>query len=380
MKILHVIPNLNQGGAERLVIDTIRQLKTNFEIEVKLLIFRDEIEYDIEDIKASVFIIPTIVKLSVWKKNNYLIEELEKFIESFNPDVIHTHLFEAEIAVRIKPIQNCAYFSHAHWNTKELSKPKIKDLFSRNGIIRTYEYYFILNLYKKCNNKFITISKHTDRYYKKNLPTFFHDICYYQNAIQLNKFATNSRRTLNNGNLLKLVSVGTLNNRKNQHFQIEIAQELNQIGIDFTLKIIGDGPYFVELKEHIINFNLQEKVILVGKTNHVEKFLEESDIFLHTAHYEPFGLVLIEAMASGLPIITFNGGGNEEIIQNGVNGFLMNKLDKNMFSTKIIELFGNKNEYNQISKNALNTAKNYDIAPYVENLIKLYTSQNEQIQ
>ena len=375
MKILHIIPNLSSEGAERLVIDTVRELKKKVDIEVRLLIFRDEIEYEIEDIKECVFIIPTHIKLSVWRKNSFRMEELQKFIDAFSPDVIHTHLFEAEIAARIKPIQNCAYFSHAHWNTKELAKPRIKDSFSRNGIIKMYEYYFILNLYKKCKNKFITISKHTNEYYKKNIPTFSQNTFYIQNAIQLANFAIGSSRILNKkGNSIRLVSVGTLNKRKNQLFQIEISKELARMGIDFNLNIIGDGPDFFELKQHIIKYNLQEKVVLVGKTNHVEKYLEESDIFLHTALYEPFGLVLIEAMASGLPIITFNGGGNGEIIENGVNGFLMNKLDEKMFSTKIIELFGNLEEYNRISENAYNSAKKYDIGPYVENLIKLYTA------
>lgn len=378
MKILHIIPNLSSEGAERLVIAIVRELKKKVDIEVRLLIFRDEIEYEIEDIKDCVFIIPTSLNLSIWRKNTYIIGELQKFIDAFNPDVIHTHLFEAEIAARIKPIQNCAYFSHAHWNTKELSKPKLKDLLSRHGIIKIYEYYFILNLYKKCNNQFITISKHTDEYYKKNLPTFFYNTFYIQNAIQIANFAIGSSRILHKkGNSIRLVSVGTLNKRKNQLFQIEIAKELVRIGIDFNLNIIGDGPDFFELKQHIIKYNLQEKVVLVGKTNHVEKYLEESDIFLHTALYEPFGLVLIEAMASGLPVITFNGGGNEELIQNEVNGFLMNKLDKNMFSTKIIELFGNVEEYNRISENAYNSVKKHDIAPYVEKLINLYTNRNE---
>lgn len=69
----------------------------------------------------------------------------------------------------------------------------------------------------------------------------------------------------------------------------------------------------------------------VGETLNVNKHLQEENIYLHTATYEPFGLVMIEAMASGLPVISLDGKGNRAFINNRENGFIVYNQDINMF-------------------------------------------------
>lgn len=372
MKIIHIIPNLKKGGAERLVIDIVKELNSIPEIDVKLIVFRDEIEYAIEEVRAHLVIIPTEVSLSILGKNKYTNQQLIDFITSFNPDVIHSHLFEAEISPRVPFLKNCRYFSHAHWNTKELTKPSLKHFFSKQGIINFYEYRFILKLYKKCKNEFITISQHTSLFYQHNLPSLKNRVHYLQNAIQFSRFSNLIQEKRSIHGPLKIVSVGSLNVRKNQFFQIEIAKELRIRGIDFTLNIIGDGAIRAQLAELIETNSLNENVFLVGLTNHVEEYLKQSDLFIHTAKYEPFGLVIVEAMASGLPVLCYDGGGNSELISDNENGFLINELDVNAFADKILQLKENESLYSEVSQSAIDTAKNFDIAPYVEKLINLY--------
>jgi len=99
----------------------------------------------------------------------------------------------------------------------------------------------------------------------------------------------------------------------------------------------------------------------------------ENDVFLHTAKYEPFGLVLVEALASGLPVVAYSaGGGSDEIIKNGFNGYKITNLDPVVFAEEIINLYLDKSIYSRLSKNAVATSQSYDIKPYVEQLLKLY--------
>lgn len=68
MKILHIIPNLKKGGAERIVIDIVRQLNMDPSLDIKLVLFENQIEYEVPDLEPIIEIIPSHVRLSLFKK------------------------------------------------------------------------------------------------------------------------------------------------------------------------------------------------------------------------------------------------------------------------------------------------------------------------
>jgi len=147
------------------------------------------------------------------------------------------------------------------------------------------------------------------------------------------------------------------------------------------LQILGDGPKRTFLENEIKKLELSNQVVLLGNVNDVPSFLIQSTFFIHTALYEPFGLVLLEAMASGLPVISLDGKGNRDLILNGKNGYLLQENDASMFVSKIIDLMNDPEKYESISKYARTFAENYDIKKYVEKLVDyyklLYLEQNE---
>ncbi|MFW5852094.1 MAG: glycosyltransferase [Bacteroidota bacterium] len=118
---------------------------------------------------------------------------------------------------------------------------------------------------------------------------------------------------------------------------------------------------------------MQDAVLLHGNTD-VEEFYKEADVYVHAATYEPFGLVLIEAMAAGLPVVCLDGKGNRDIIRHGKNGYIV--YDKNVveFAEYIITLYKNSNIYAAISKEALITASEYNITDYIDTLLDIYQS------
>ena len=135
---------------------------------------------------------------------------------------------------------------------------------------------------------------------------------------------------------------------------------------------LGDGPTLNDNIEYSKKLNVSKFVKFIGNTQDIRPFLKSSNIFLHTAKYEPFGLVILEAMASGLPVVTLDGGGNRDIIDHGINGFIFEKQIPLFFAKQIIELNNNTPLYNKISKNGIETAKKYDIKNYIKNLLNLY--------
>jgi glycosyltransferase EpsD len=126
------------------------------------------------------------------------------------------------------------------------------------------------------------------------------------------------------------------------------------------------------VKQKSERLNLSQNVFFHGNVDNVVEFLSKADIYIHSATYEPLGLVLLEAMAAGLPVVCLDGKGNRDIIKEAKNGFMLNQLDPTLFADKIIILWENKKMYSQISEYAQSYASNFDIKNYVEKLIECY--------
>ena len=122
------------------------------------------------------------------------------------------------------------------------------------------------------------------------------------NAIDVSRFKNNRIRE-GIENKIRLVNIGSFVKKKNQMFLVEIANELNSKNIDFEILLLGDGPLLEDVKAYAEKLNLHQRMIFKGNVEKVEDYLKESDIYIHSATYEPLGLVILEAMAAGLPSV-----------------------------------------------------------------------------
>ena len=199
------------------------------------------------------------------------------------------------------------------------------------------------------------------------------NIYFLPNAINCNKFYQEKKQDFNS---VKLINIGTFVNKKNQILALKIVKTILNKGFDVELTLLGDGPEKNKLIEHSIKLGIQNKIHFPGIVKNVNEYLWASNIYLHTATYEPFGLVLIEAMAAGLPVVSLNGRGNRDFINHEENGYIFRKQDPNVFADTIIKLFEDKNLHKKISTNGQKTAESYDIKNYSHKLLKIY---NESI-
>ena len=110
MKILHIIPSLNKGGAERLALDICNFLSKQEDIEVKMIILHDDIKYDLSDYTFDIIHVGASVSLSLTGADRYNVSALQSFVDQFAPDVIHSHLFEADIVSRSIDFPSAKWF------------------------------------------------------------------------------------------------------------------------------------------------------------------------------------------------------------------------------------------------------------------------------
>lgn len=368
-RIIHIIPRLNKGGAERLCLDICNQLQKRDGVQVRLITFSDENNYPFLTKDIDWQVVPASVQLSIFHKNVLNIDALQKAIEDFAPDVIHTHLFEAEIVSRSCYYPKAKWFSHCHDNMRQLRNFDIKTLFNKQLLTNYFEKRYLFSRYKvNGGNTFIAISQDTEQYFCKAARHF--DVQLLPNAIDYEKF--NNHKEYQTSTNLRLINVGSLNTNKNQMFLVNVAKILADKGFDFDLKLVGGGQDYDMLKQRIETLGLQKKVLLCGNVDNVEDYLHESDIYIHSSLSEALGLTIIEAMAAGLPVVTLDGRGNRDLIVQGKNGYMLYEQNAEQFADCILEIWNDKNKYNQMSAFAQEFVRQYDIKPYVDRLLELY--------
>ncbi|MCU4713096.1 N-acetyl-alpha-D-glucosaminyl L-malate synthase BshA [Bacillus cereus] len=92
--------------------------------------------------------------------------------------------------------------------------------------------------------------------------------------------------------------------------------------VDAKLLLVGDGPEFCTILQIVKNLHIEDRVLFLGKQDNVAELLAMSDLMLLLSEKESFGLVLLEAMACGVPCIGTRVGGIPEVIQHGETGYL----------------------------------------------------------
>ena len=360
------------GGAERLVIDICNELNKRNDVEVKLLLLSDRIDFDHKTLKFNYSIIQSHLSLSLKGSSQSDLKEYENTIYKFKPDIIHSHLFEAELLSRWKVVQNITYITHCHDNMSQIHGFSKKKSLKKN-ITDYYEKHLLFIRYKGCDNNFIAISKDTYSYFTKVIPKKIKkNVFLLSNAIDYNRFYFENRAKPKSNRIIHAVCVGSLVNKKNQAFLIPIVSYLKTKGYTCKIDVLGDGPNKKALQSKIDSSNLREEIILHGKVKNVEEFMRNAEFYIHPATYEPFGLVLLEAMASGLPVISLDGKGNRDIIEHKKNGFIFQEQSAEAFGNILIELKENNNKYMKFVIEGHESAKKYDIKNYINKLLFLY--------
>ncbi|HMI07384.1 MAG TPA: N-acetyl-alpha-D-glucosaminyl L-malate synthase BshA [Flavobacterium sp.] len=134
------------------------------------------------------------------------------------------------------------------------------------------------------------------------------------------------------------------------------------------LMMVGDGPEKDRAERMCRELGISEKVIFFGNSTEIDKILSYSDLFLLPSETESFGLAALEAMASGVPVISSNSGGLPEVNFEGISGYLSDVGNVDEMADNAIKILSDDVTLNQFKVNALETAKQFDI----KNILPMY--------
>jgi glycosyltransferase involved in cell wall biosynthesis len=313
--------------------------------------------------------------LSILRPEKEDISEFVEIVKNFRPHVIHSHLFIAELISREVVFTEVKYFTHCHDNMKQFRNFTLKTLFTKELLTDFYEKQHLLLRYLGCNNNFISISDDTKNYFQSVLPGRLRKNIYsLDNAIVTESFnKANHKRDLNK---IRILNVGSFHAKKNQRFLIDITEELIRQGQNVEVVMLGDGTHYEDVKQQVAKRGLEKIILMPGNVVKVEAYYAAANVYVHTATYEPFGLVLIEAMASGLPVVSLDGKGNRGLIKDGENGYMLYEQDAAKFADRIKQVVKDESVYGAMSEKAFAFSKQYDMSGYVKKLLLLYRRTN----
>ena len=148
----------------------------------------------------------------------------------------------------------------------------------------------------------------------------------------------------------KIVSVGRLVPQKGYDQLISIISELRKDGYNINLYIIGEGPERNKLEQLISKYSLGESVYLLGFLRNPFPVLRKMDLFVCSSRAEGFSLVIAEAMVLGLPIVSMNCAGPNELLDGGRYGTLCNDYDN--LEVSIAKAITDRNYYLDLKEKA----------------------------
>ena len=158
----------------------------------------------------------------------------------------------------------------------------------------------------------------------------------------------------------KIISVGRLTKQKGFDILIDVWKKVREKHSDWILEIYGEGNLKKELQSKIDSLNLTDSLLLKGSEKNIQSKYLEGSIYVMSSRYEGFGMVLIEAMSCGLPLVSFDCPcGPKDIIKDGENGFLIKFGNIEQMIEKINYLIENEDKRIEMGKKSKKLSYNY---------------------
>ncbi len=297
--------------------------------------------------------------------------QLKKIIKEHKIDLIHAHIWNPA---------SCRYaFMAADKNTPIITTehdpfplPFFKDLIKKHFL--------------KKISKIVTVSDNNAKLLKQLYPNHSKKISVIHNGLdlewwhsQLLRFPNQDRKEIKENifqareDSLILITIAALHERKGLRYLIEAMHKITAKFPNTKLAIVGEGPEENELRKLVEKLEMENHVELLGRRKETPKLLKSSDVFVLPSRREAFGMVNLEAMVTGLPVVATKVGGIPEIIENGKNGFLVEPENSDALAEKILKLIKDPELRNKIGEAGYKTVvEKFDAEKMAQQYEKIY--------
>lgn len=368
IKILHIIPNFTTGGAERLVVELLKAFdRQKFNVAACSLYGKSNTFFEKEFEKYNI----PIYYLGKRKGLDLrMILQLHHLFCNFKPDIVNTHLYTLKYVLFSKILYNKPVYFHT---IHSIATREAKGL---NKIAN----WIAFNFFKVVP---ISISKEiantVKKLYRINTPVIYNGIftkCY--KNLEKERFLYRKKYGIKNEDII-ILNIANFKPGKNHRLLISAFEKVTKIFSNVYLFLIGEGKSKPFVEKTSRDKKLSDKVRFLGLREDIPEWLSAADIFVLSSDWEGLPMVVLEAMASGKPVIVTAVGGIPELIKNGETGLLVSPQNTEKLVGAMIELIKNPTLRKELSKKAKQVClKRFDISNTARAYEELYINSLKQ--
>ncbi|MDP8219679.1 MAG: glycosyltransferase [Candidatus Theseobacter exili] len=366
IKLIHIISDLDMGGAEKLLSDFIEVLDRK-RFEIKVIYFRGTAPL-LEGIKS--FGVP-VTHLKIKKALSPLcFMKLYRILRQERPDIVHTHLilgdFYGITAAKLSGVPViCSTKHNTHY-------------FKFHGNIFSKIDSILMNM---CD-KIIAVSNAVRDFYVENekIPVSKFEVV--RNGVFVEKYNDITVRPLHGVSLLEetpiCLCVANFTRQKGHETLLQAWKEIESLSGNPVLLLAGSGPEEKRLISIVHELNISKSVRFIGTRRDVPELMKKSILVILPSHWEGLGIVLMEAMSSGRAVVATEVGGIPEIVDDGQTGLLVPPNDFAALSVALRALISNEKLRNKMGAAGKNKAlSNFGIKMMVDKIESLYASMHK---
>ncbi len=311
--IVHIVYRFDIGGLESVLVNMINTMPRNaYRHTIISLTESSEFERRIERDDVEV--------ICLHKKagNDFKIHlKIWQLLRQLKPSIVHSYniaTLEYQVIAFLAGVKQRLHAEHG------------RDIYDLKGDNKKYQY--LRRLINPFISKWVAVSKELHDWLIETVQLPNQKVQLIYNGIDLALYQQKPRKKNHD---FMMGTVGRLAAVKDQLTLIKAVEQLIQqypaLKNSVKLILVGDGELYDDLNQSIIAADLQDNVELLGARNDVAAILQTFDVFVLPSLAEGIPLTILEAMATALPVITTNVGGNPELITENSNGFLIEPKD-----------------------------------------------------
>ncbi len=327
IRILHLISGDLWAGAEVMAFNLLRSLNEFPDIDLQVILLNDgRLADELRSLGIAVQIVDE-KQHSFWK----IYQDIQAIIGTNRPDIIHAHRYKENLLAFMlsKRCRKVKLISTLH------GLPEVAG--RRPGLITRLKSRTNFFLLAKFFTKTVAVSNDIGSSLIDHFGFAHKRVAAIHNGMRLPPLPSFSVR---DGQPFVIGSSGRLFPIKDYPLMIEIARVIAASGTtDIRFELAGDGPERGELERLIHSYGLQDLFILRGHQDDMDSFYRGLNVYINTSVHEGIPMTILEALSHGLPVIAPAVGGIVEIVENGVEGFLIEGRNPQDFAAKCLQLY-----------------------------------------
>lgn len=300
---------------------------------------------------------------------------LYNFFRSYKPHIVQTHVLKANffgtIAARMAKVPVVIATEMTLKDTAPSSVRRIRD-----KLVQPFAGYFI----KNCDKFVVTSNFIKSEWVRAGKDSRF-EVIYPPFNLEKYDLAVRMPRVQTKFPGKRIGFVGRLSEEKSIDFLLESMVRVHKSDPEADLTIVGTGPMEQQLKNYCTKLELDGCVHFAGYKSNSFEALKEMDLFVLSSRTEGCPIVILEAMAMGLPVVATNVGGNPELVVNNETGFLVPHGDSNKMAQAILTLTSDRDRARNLGQNGRKMAfTKFHPASFTDKFQtlyqKIYTTKN----